>query len=44
VINIHVLDPVPTAGLTYEDRDELAERVHAAMRTALREKYGVSEQ
>jgi hypothetical protein len=27
---VHLLEPVPAAGLTYEDRDALAARVHDA--------------
>lgn len=40
-VHIHVLDEVPTAGLTYDDRDDLARTVHERMRTALRELYQV---
>ncbi len=41
VVRVHLLDPVPTAGLTYDDRDALAGTVHARMADALRAHYGV---
>jgi 1-acyl-sn-glycerol-3-phosphate acyltransferase len=41
-IHVHVLDPIPTTGMTYDDRNKLAEQVHAAMSAALKELYGVS--
>jgi 1-acyl-sn-glycerol-3-phosphate acyltransferase len=41
-IHVHVLDPIPTTGMTYEDRDNLAAQVHGAMSAALQELYGVS--
>jgi 1-acyl-sn-glycerol-3-phosphate acyltransferase len=40
-IDLHLLEPVPTAGLTYEDRGPLVARVHAQMAAALRTHYGV---
>ena len=40
-VDIHVLEPVPTAGLTYEDRDRLMRTVHDRMAGALRQLYGV---
>jgi 1-acyl-sn-glycerol-3-phosphate acyltransferase len=40
-VDIHVLEPIPTAGLTYEDRDRLMRTVHDRMAGALRELYGV---
>jgi 1-acyl-sn-glycerol-3-phosphate acyltransferase len=40
-IHIHVLDPIPTAGLTYDDRDALAGRVYEAMSRAQKELYGI---
>lgn len=41
VVHVHLLPPVPTAGLTYDDRDQLAERVRSRMAECLREHYGV---
>jgi 1-acyl-sn-glycerol-3-phosphate acyltransferase len=41
-IHIHVLDDVPTAGLTYDDRDALARQVYTAMRSAQFERYGIA--
>jgi 1-acyl-sn-glycerol-3-phosphate acyltransferase len=40
-VHIHVLDEVPTADLSYDDRDTLAREVHARLRAALRELYQV---
>jgi 1-acyl-sn-glycerol-3-phosphate acyltransferase len=40
-VHIHFLEPVPTAGLRYEDRDRLAAAVWQRMATALEELYGV---
>ncbi len=41
VVHVHTLEPVPTDGLTYDQRDALAETVHGRMRDLLREVYGV---
>ena len=41
-IHVHFLEPVPTAGLTYEDRDRLAAAVYTRMADALQRLYGVS--
>jgi 1-acyl-sn-glycerol-3-phosphate acyltransferase len=41
VVNIHFLDPIPTAGLSYSDRDALVEQVWTAMAIAMRELYNV---
>ena len=41
-VHVHLLPPVPTAGLTYDDRDQLADAVRARMAECLREHYGVS--
>ncbi len=41
-IDLHVLEPVPTAGLTYDDRDALSARVHACMAEVLSRRYGVA--
>ena len=40
-IHIYPLEPVPTAGLSYEDRDRLMREVHGRMAAALRERWGV---
>lgn len=42
VVHVHVLDPIETRGLTYDDRDALAARVHTAMDDALSQLYGVT--
>ena len=41
VANIHFLEPVPTTGYSYEQRDELTEIVWQRMAAALRDIYGV---
>jgi 1-acyl-sn-glycerol-3-phosphate acyltransferase len=40
-MHVHPLEPVPTEGLTYDDRDALMREVHARMAAAMREHYGV---
>jgi 1-acyl-sn-glycerol-3-phosphate acyltransferase len=40
-VDIHFLEPVPTEGLSYGDRDELARVVWERMAAAMRELYGV---
>lgn len=40
-VNVHVLEPISTEGLTYDDRDELAEKVRMRMAECLRTVYGV---
>jgi 1-acyl-sn-glycerol-3-phosphate acyltransferase len=40
-VDLHFLDPVPTAGLTYDDRDVLSATVHARMAELLEREYGV---
>jgi len=35
VVDVQLLEPVPTAGLTYEDRDQVSDVVHAHMVDAL---------
>lgn len=40
-VHVHQLEPVPTAGLTYDDRDVLAETVHARMSELLHSEYGI---
>lgn len=39
VVDVHVLDPVPTDGLSYGDRDALATEVHARMEAAMSSLY-----
>ena len=41
VVHIHFLEPVPTAGYTYEDRTQLMEIVWASMATAMERMYSV---
>ena len=41
-VHVHLLEPVPTKGLTYADRDTLAERVHQRMADCLHAHYGVA--
>ncbi|MDQ6612394.1 MAG: 1-acyl-sn-glycerol-3-phosphate acyltransferase, partial [Gemmatimonadota bacterium] len=41
-VHVHLLDPIPTEGLTYDQRDELCERVRTSMGVALRDLYGVN--
>lgn len=41
VVHVHTLEPIPTEGLTYADRDELAERVRQRMADVLRTTYGI---
>jgi 1-acyl-sn-glycerol-3-phosphate acyltransferase len=40
-VDIHFLEPVPTAGLKYEDRDQLTELVRDRMVEAMRSLYGI---
>ena len=40
-VDLHFLEPIPTAGLTYDDRAELMTRVWERMAAAMRELYGV---
>jgi 1-acyl-sn-glycerol-3-phosphate acyltransferase len=40
-VDIHFLEPVPTAGLTYDDRDSLSQTVRARMTELLEREYGV---
>lgn len=40
-VDIHLLDPVPTAGLTYDERDTLSRTVRARMAEAFERLYGV---
>jgi 1-acyl-sn-glycerol-3-phosphate acyltransferase len=41
IVNVHFLEPVDTAGLTYEDRDRLSHLVWQRMADALHALYGV---
>jgi 1-acyl-sn-glycerol-3-phosphate acyltransferase len=41
-VNIHLLEPVATAGLTYDERNTLAETVRGRMAEAMASLYGVS--
>lgn len=40
-VHVQLLEPIPTEGLTYDDRDALAERVRQRMAECLRTEYGV---
>ncbi len=40
-VDVHLLEPVPTAGLTYEDRDQLMATVRERMADAMRDLYGI---
>lgn len=40
-VHVHLLDPIPTAGLTYADRETLADQVRERMADCLRTVYGV---
>lgn len=42
VVDVHILEPVPTAGLTYDDRDALSRAVRARMGEFLAREYGVA--
>jgi len=41
-IHVHFLEPIPTAGLSYDDRGALMTRVWQRMADALRDLYGVA--
>jgi 1-acyl-sn-glycerol-3-phosphate acyltransferase len=41
VVDVHILEAVPTAGLTYDDRDALSESVRERMGELLQREYGV---
>jgi 1-acyl-sn-glycerol-3-phosphate acyltransferase len=43
-VHVHFLEPVPTAGLTYDDRETLSRAVYERMANAFRELYGVEPQ
>ena len=40
-VHVHLLEPIATTGLTYDDRNVLADRVRERMAACLREVYGV---
>jgi 1-acyl-sn-glycerol-3-phosphate acyltransferase len=40
-VHVHLLEPIPTEGLTYADRDALAERVRQRMADCLHTHYGI---
>jgi 1-acyl-sn-glycerol-3-phosphate acyltransferase len=40
-VDVHLLEPVDTSGLTYDDRDRLAREVYDRMAEALRREYAV---
>lgn len=40
-IHLHFLPPIPTAGLSYDDRDDLARRTRDAMAACLEREYGI---
>lgn len=40
-VHVHMLDPIPTIGLSYDERDALAETVRHRMAACLRDVYGV---
>jgi len=44
VVDVHFLEPVPTVGLSYDDRDRLAALVWQRMADALERLYGVTSQ
>ncbi len=41
-IHVHYLPPIPTAGMTYDDREALADRCRAAMAEAQERLYGIA--
>jgi 1-acyl-sn-glycerol-3-phosphate acyltransferase len=40
-VHVHLLEPIPTEGLTYNDRDSLADTVRQRMAQCLESQYGV---
>jgi 1-acyl-sn-glycerol-3-phosphate acyltransferase len=40
-VHVHFLEPISTEGMTYEDRDRLAQECWTRMANAMREEYGV---
>lgn len=43
-VDIHLLEPISTTGLSYDDRDSLMRMVHERMESAMRDLYGVQPQ
>ena len=43
-LHVHLLEPVPTAGLEYSDREELAETVRQKIVDALASNYGIESE
>ncbi|HET7633063.1 MAG TPA: lysophospholipid acyltransferase family protein [Gemmatimonadaceae bacterium] len=41
IVHVHLLEPIPTAGMTYDQRGELMTRVWRRMADALHDLYGV---
>jgi 1-acyl-sn-glycerol-3-phosphate acyltransferase len=41
-VDVHFLEPIPTAGLTYDDRDRLARETALRMAEALQREYGIT--
>ena len=41
IVHVHVLEPVETQGLSYDERDGLSETIRLRMASCLREVYGV---
>lgn len=41
IVHVHVLDAIPTEGLTYDDRQQLAEKTRQRMADVLRSTYNV---
>ncbi len=41
-VDVHLLEPVPTAGLGYDSREALSTRVHDRLAAELRDRYGVA--
>jgi 1-acyl-sn-glycerol-3-phosphate acyltransferase len=41
-VHLHFLPPIPTAGLSYDDRDELARKTRDAMAACLLAEYGIA--
>ena len=41
IVHVHMLEPIITAGLTYDDREALSERARQRMAELLRAEYGV---
>lgn len=40
-VNLHFLEPIPTAGLTYSDREQLVAQVWTSMAAAMSSVYGI---